>query len=144
MHVDIIACSNNWENCAMWVQDAISLGTNITAEITEFEANSFVRMCNTFAEYPKYSTIARSLKQSELNTNQVMDLVRLIEKDISQSIETSQLQARKQFESEIISTLEKYIHEFDPSLKLYPFGSSHYGIRITNANLNILVTTSKT
>lgn len=128
----------------MWVQDAISLSTNITAEITEIEANSFVRMCNIFAEYRECSTIARNLRQSELNTIQVMDLVRLIEKDISKSIKSSQSQARKQFELEIISTLEKYIHEFDPSLKLYPFGSSHYGIGITNANLNILVTTSKT
>lgn len=55
----------------MLVQDAISLSTNITAEITEIEANSFVRMCNIFAEYPECSTIARNLRQSELNTIQV-------------------------------------------------------------------------
>lgn len=140
--VGIIACPNNWENCMMWVQDAISL-SNITAEITKNEIDNFVRMCKFFAEYSDCSTIARNLEPSMLNSIQVTELIRLIERDVSDSIVTSLLKTRKRFELEIISTLEKYVYEFDPSLKLYPFGSSQYRVGATNTNFNILITTSK-
>lgn len=118
--MNIIACSNNWENCAMWVQDVISLSTNITAEITEKEANNFVRMCQVFAKYSECSTIASS-----------------------DSNMTPLLEARNRFELEIVSTLEKYIREFNPLLKFYPFGSSQYGDKIKDTNFNLLITTSK-
>lgn len=128
----------------MWVQDAISPSTNITAEITEKEVNNFVQMCKVFAEYSEFSNIAtnRSLCPAERNAIQVPDLIRAIEKDISDSNMTSLREARNRFELEIVSTLEKYICEFDASLKFYPFGSSQYVDRITNTNFNLLITTS--
>lgn len=142
MNLDIIACLNNWENCAMWVQDAISLSTNIAAEITENEVDNFIRMCKVFAEHSECATRA-GLEPSGRNAIQVADLKELIENEISDSNITSRREARNRFELEIVSNLEKYIYEFSAKLKFYPFGSSQYGDKITNANFNLLIATSK-
>lgn len=140
---DILACPNNWVDCSMWVQDAVSLSTNITAEITRKEVDNFVRMCKIFAKNTECSNITRILPSSPANSIQVTHLIRLIERDISDSIVPSLSETRIRFELEIISMLKKYINEFDPSLKLYPFGSSQYSAITTNTNFNLLITTSK-
>lgn len=44
----------NWDNCAIYVQDPNSPGTNITAEILEEEANNFQQMCKMFASHDSY------------------------------------------------------------------------------------------
>lgn len=44
----------NWKNCTMYVQDIKYPGTNITAEISEEEANNFQQMCKMFASYDSY------------------------------------------------------------------------------------------
>lgn len=142
MNLDIIACLSNWENCAMWVQDAISLSTNIAAEITENEVDNFIRMCKVFAEHSECATSA-GLGPSGRNAIQVANLMEFIENEISDLSMASRREVRNRFELEIVSTLEKYICDFDTSLKFYPFGSSQYGDRITNSNFNLLITTSK-
>lgn len=45
---------SNWENCAMHVQDLKSPGINITAEISEEEANNFKQLCKMFASHDSY------------------------------------------------------------------------------------------
>lgn len=44
----------NWENCTMFVQDPKSPGTNITAEISDEDANNFQQMCKMFASHDSY------------------------------------------------------------------------------------------
>lgn len=145
MRDGIAACPNNWQNCVMWVQDIILPHINITAEITKEEVDSFVSMCRIFSEYvPTFYDDNECLDGSSLlNPLHDANLLNLIENGISKSKSPEILKERRRAELEIISTLTKYIREFDPSLTLYPFGSTRYGIELANANLNLLVVTSK-
>lgn len=135
----IKSCPMNWENCTMCVQDLISLSTNITAEMTKHEVDNFVRMCKIFSER---SNISENISAS-INCDQVTIAIDLIEKEISESRVAAMLETRKRFELEIISILRKYVHQYDSSLELHPFGSSQYGVKIANTDFNLAVTTSK-
>lgn len=46
--------------------------------------------------------------------------------------------ARIHDEAHILNALNGYLNEFDPKIKLVPFGSSTYGFGSTRTNLNIL------
>lgn len=159
MRKGIKACPKNWENCTMCVQDIISSHINITAEISKQEVDNFVRLCQTFAKHePKFDdgshsvtkTIAKPISNqpntlfsltsdSIKNTN----LIELLEKEISKFCSPSTMELRQRFEWEIFSTMESFLHEFDPSLKLCAFGSSQYGIKLPGSNYNLMVVTSK-
>lgn len=135
----------------MCVQDIVWPHINITAEASEEEVDSFVRMCQIFAayeptiyDYDEYLDSTTSIVGSSmLDPLQDANLLDLIEKAISNSKSPEVWEARQQAELEIVSILTKYIQDFDPSLRLYPFGSTVYGIRRANANFNLLVRTSK-
>lgn len=154
MREGIKACPKNWENCTMCVQDLISLRTNITAEIIKQEVDNFVRMCQIFTKHlPKFddecskSPASSSVNNMDLslsgertlNSNQHMILINLIDKEIKNSRSPAVVEVRQRAELEITSTMAKFIREFNPSLKLYPFGSTQYGIRFANTNFNLLI-----
>lgn len=153
--------AKNWENCTMCVQDFVSLSTNITAEITKQEVDNFVRMCQLFAKLPpncyddeRKTTTSNQNSKMDLNANFKMDLplqnvkqdtdfICSIEKEISTSRMPAILETRKRFEVEITSILAAYMQRFDSSLKFCPFGSTQYGVKIANANFNLMVSTSE-
>lgn len=152
MRNDIAACSKNWEDCTMCVQDLILPHKNITAEITKQEVDNFVRMCQMFAKqlpncYDECSTTTQAttskISLPSQNLEQEADFICSIEERISNTRLPAVLETRKHFEEEITSILGTYIQKFDPSLKLYPFGSTQYGVKIANANFNLLITTSE-
>lgn len=39
---------DNWQHCSMLTQDIIDADLNVTAEVTEYEAEMFQNMCKTF------------------------------------------------------------------------------------------------
>lgn len=162
MRKGIKACPKNWENCTMCVQDIISSHINITAEISKQEVDNFVRLCQTFAKHkPKFDdgshsvtkTIAKptsnqsntlfSLTFDSIKNTNLIDLIKLLEKEISKNCSPSAMELRQRFEWEIFSTMESFLHEFDPSLKLCAFGSSQYGIKLPGSNYNLMIITSK-
>lgn len=145
MRDGIAVCPNNWQNCIMWVQDIVSPHINITAEISNQEIDSFVRMCRIFSEYVPtlYDDNEYLDGLSMLDPLQDANLLNLIENGISNSKSPEVLEQRRRAELEIVSTLTKYIREFDSSFTVYPFGSTRYGIRRANANFNLLIITSK-
>lgn len=145
MRDGIAVCPKNWQNCIMWVQDIVSPHINITAEISNQEIDSFVRMCRIFSEYvPTFYDDNEYLDGlSMLDPLQDANLLNLIENGISNSKSPEVLEQRRRAELEIVSTLTKYIREFDSSFTVYPFGSTRYGIRRANANFNLLIITSK-
>lgn len=49
------AIPENWQKCTMFVQDLLSLGVNITAEISKEEAYNFQGMCQMFSISQKHS-----------------------------------------------------------------------------------------
>lgn len=145
-------CPENWENCTMFVQDIVSLGTNITAEITKKEVDNFVRMCQIFAKHvlkfedecmKSHVKPINPVGDRALSVDQSTNVLELVEKIITNSHVPAVLAVRQRAELEIISTLTKYIREFRPSLKLYPFGSAQYGIKFAYANLNVLIVDGK-
>lgn len=58
----MMAIPENWQKCTMFVQDLISVGLNITAEITKEEAYNFQGMCQMFSTSQKQSPPKRSPK----------------------------------------------------------------------------------
>lgn len=145
MRDGIAACPQNWHDCVMWVQDIVLPHINITAEMSKEEVDSFVRMCRIFSEYtPIFYDDNEFLDDSPpLDSLQDANLLNLIEKRVSDSKSPEFLEQRQRAELEIVSILTKCIREFDTSLAIYPFGSTRYGIRHANANLNLLIITSK-
>lgn len=55
----------------------------------------------------------------------------------------SLMESRDGFEYEIFTIVVQFIHDLDPTMKLFPFGSTQYGIKYPNANYNLLVTTGE-
>lgn len=55
----------------------------------------------------------------------------------------SLMDCRGGFEYEIFTIVVQFIHDLDPTLKLFPFGSTQYGIKYPNANFNLLITTGE-
>lgn len=149
MREGIKACPNNWKT-AMCVQDIISSLINITAEISKQEVDNFVRMCQIFAKHnpitdgssatkttPKTISSQLAIFDSIKNTN----LSKLLQKEIAKFCVPSTMQHRQHFESEIFSTMRSFLREFDSSLKLYAFGSSQYGIKLSGSNYNLMIVT---
>lgn len=137
----------------MCVEDLVSSSVNVTAELSKHEVANFVRMCQVFSKqsstcYDECSTASTlgtvcKTESSSENARHEADVLCLIEKEISNSRMPIVLEQRKRDELEITSLLATYIRNFDPSLKLYPFGSTEYGVRIAYANLNLCVSTSE-
>lgn len=148
----IAANKKNWENCTMCVQDLILPHINIMAEITKQEVDNFVRMCQIFAKqlpscYDACPGTAPNtscyVELSLQNLNRDIDFISQIKKEISNSCLPAALETRKRFELEITSTLATCIQKFDPTFKFYPFGSTQYDVKVANANLNFLISTSE-
>lgn len=116
-------------------QDVIAKIKNKINALNSEESNNINRETN--ADQSKRACMS-TVKRLE-----VTELISSIEKDISDSCVSSLLDTRKRSELEIVSALQKYVHEFYPSSKLYPFGSCQFGIGTTNSNFNLLVKTSK-
>lgn len=146
----------------MFVEDLNAVGKNITAEIPEEHAVHFKEMCKLFAlinapehdaaidEYLLKLSLARSpnANANAMNTNSVPPLMersvrdpRIREKEPlrAQSI----VDPRASFELEIFTVVVQFIYDLDPAMKLFPFGSTQYGIKYPNANYNLLVTTGE-
>lgn len=159
-------CPGNWKNCSMYVQDPISPSTNITAELTKYEVDNFIKMCKIFATYESIvdssyvspmssASSACSLSSaSQLSSrssadkalpqnNQNIDVVSSIVVEMAQVRLVSFIETRQSNESEILAILRQYIHNHDSSLEIYPCGSTQYGIRFLNSNFNLLINTSK-
>lgn len=157
MRVGIKTCPKNWMTSTMWVQDIILPRVNITADISGQEVDNFVRMCQIFAKH-KLNTDGGSQRvtQTTLKTNSSQsvipllptfdsintNLVKLLEKEVRKFCLPSNIQQRQHFESEIFSTMQSFLHQFDASLKLYAFGSSQYGIRLPGSNYNLMIVSS--
>lgn len=132
----------------MFVQDIVLLDTNITAEISKNEVDNFVGMCQIFSKYGSKLDDECTMSQSKpsspigdptLSINHTTNLIELIEKEIASSHVPAVLEMRQRAELEIISTLTKYVRDFKPSLKLYPFGSTQYDIKLACSNFNLLI-----
>lgn len=82
----------------------------------------------------KDSPIIRELLSSNQN-------VCLIEQEMTIPQEPSDLQVRTKFELEIFTILVQFITDLDPTMKLFPFGSTQYGVPSLYANFNLLITT---
>lgn len=55
----------------------------------------------------------------------------------------SPMKSRGSFELDIFTIVVQFIHHLDPGMKLFPFGSTQYGIKYPNVNYNLLVTTGE-
>lgn len=131
---------SNWENCVMWVEDIVSPSVNIMAEMSNDDANNFVNLCQIFSSHvPKFDGGNPSLIEPVANLSQ--NIFGLIEKEVAVMSHPSILTSRQRSEAEAVSILTKYIKQFKGSLDIYLFGSSHYGIKKSNTNLNLLVNT---
>lgn len=69
--------------------------------------------------------------------------VRLTEKQATIPRLPATMETRQSFELEIFTIVVQFIHDLDPTMKLFPFGSTQYGIKYPNANFNLLVTTGE-
>lgn len=146
-HEDGMSRPHNPTDCAAYVEDLIMPHINITAEMSKREIGHFVSMCRMFSERTTDTEIIsnetntkRSLMQNAIRNSNLIDLIEQ-EMRCSRVVQISKM--RKQPETEIMSILTRYVHEFDPSLKLYPFGSSRFGVQLANTNFNLLISTGK-
>lgn len=120
----------------MWVEDIMCPNVNIMAEMSNDDANNFVKLCQLFSSHvPKFDEV------NAINLNQNTSIISLIEKEVAVMSHPSILTSRQRSEAEIVAILTKYIKQFKGSLDIHLFGSSHYGIIGSNTNLNLLVNT---
>lgn len=139
----------NWTvNTVMWVEDPISQGKNIMAEISREDANSFIKFCEMFSSHePKFEQNIncndKPIISKSVPLSQDMMLFTHIDKQMADIRQPEFLEARRRLEQEIISTLTQYIHKCDASLEIVKFGSCQYDIRGPNTNVNLLVYSSK-
>lgn len=124
----------NWENCALYVQDIVSPGLNVAAEISRQEITNFKLMCQLFSSYepPKLNIE----KPVDITSDQ--HIFTLINGEIGDMLH--HINSGLDHESEIISSLTKYFHEINPSLKIVPFGSRRY-IKRSKTNFNLWIDT---
>lgn len=144
MRDGIAAKPQNWMNCVMWVQDIVSPELNITAEMSTEDANNFVKLCRMlYSHVPEFDRVNTSsvVSNGKIALSNEIKILDLIDKEVADICQTSHLEFRKGLEVEIISTLAKYIKQFDASLEIHLFGSSHYGIEDSKTNLNLLIET---
>lgn len=158
----------NWGNCTMFVEDLNATGKNITAEIPKEHAIHFKEMCKLFASInsneqnraiDEYVSKIQSANTTNGSTHRIVDEVpaecssqnsnsnrnpRIIEKEtlVARPLPSS-IENRQKFEYEIFTIVVQFIHDLDPAMKLFPFGSTQYGIKYSNANFNLLVTTGE-
>lgn len=136
----------------MFVEDLNVVGRNIMAEIPPDQAHNFKEMCKLFAFMDlheqeqavdlyllKLSQVRNASKNCTVFNNPNQD-VGLIENRLPS---TSVADVRKLFEMDIFTVVAQYIHELDPTLKLFPFGSTQYGFTFPNTNFNLLITTGE-
>lgn len=135
----------------MCVQDLIQPHINIAAKMTKQEVYNFVQMCQIFAKQlpncnDEYSMTTPNPTRTTLSIQsltQSTDFFDLIKKQISSTRVPAVLEIRERFEQKITSTLVAYVRKFDSTLKSFPFGSTQYGVKIANANFNLLISTSE-
>lgn len=117
---------------------------NITAEISNEDADNFVKLCQMFSSHlPKLDEVnlTNDSIREIVNLNQRSEISRLTEEKIAATSHPLLLGSRQRSEAEIISALYKYIHDFDASLEIHSFGSSRYGITASDANFNLFINT---
>lgn len=128
----------------MFVQDIVSSSVNITAEVSEQEAQNFKMMCQQFSVY-----LSAYNSQRRLIVNPHKSIFDTIKRDVMNLHQPWQFESPyRAFEAEIIFTLTKFVQHFNPYLKIIPFGSTTYlfeSLRIKGkkANLNLWITPSK-
>lgn len=128
----------------MFVQDIVSSGVNITAEVSEKEAQNFKMMCQQFCMY-----LSAYNSQRSLIVNPNKNIFDVIKRDVMNLNQPWQFELPyRAYEAEIILTLTKFVQYFNPYLKIIPFGSTTYlfeSLRIKGkkTNLNLWITPSK-
>lgn len=131
----------------MWVEDIVSSDVNIMAEFSQDDANNFVKLCQMLYSQMSTCNEVKFVSSSTVgpkppaNLNPDTEVISLIETEIAGMSQPSFLESRRRSEVEIISILTKNIKSFDASLDILVFGSSHYGIKGSNTNLNFLINT---
>lgn len=131
----------NWKNCSIFVQDLVSPGLNIAAEITKQEITNFKLMCKLFSSCKPTLKLERPIVTKTIDLNLKQGIHGLIDKELVEM--RRQLDLGLNCETEITSILTKYIHQFKPTLKVIPFGSNQYGFKRRTANFNLLIDTGK-
>lgn len=164
----------NWGNCTMFVEDLNAIGKNIAVEIPKDHAVHFKEMCKLFAfinshdhdqavdEYLLNLTLVGSANATNASaaTNTAKSQLPLVESQgecSSQNVQRSDprihrnlprlpspIDSRQSFELDIFTIVVQFIHDLDPEMNLFPFGSTQYGVTHLNANYNLLVTTGET
>lgn len=128
----------------MFVQDIVSSSVNITAEVSEQEAQNFKMMCQQFCMY-----LSTYSSQRRLIVNPNKNIFDMINRDVMNLHQPWQFElSYRAFEAEIICTLTNFVQHFNPHLKIIPFGSTTYlfeSLRIKGkkTNLNLWITPSK-
>lgn len=134
----------NWVDCEMWVEDIVSPEVNITADISNEDANNFIKLCQMFSCHVPNLNEGISTKKSIhgiVNLNQRAEISRLIEMEIATMSQPLFLESRRRSEVALTAILTDYIYKFDAALEIHVFGSSFYGIKGTNTNFNLLINT---
>lgn len=127
----------------MWVQDICAYGTNIMAEISNDEGNNFIKLCQMFSSYNPKSDQTPTNSATMPILNQGDEVFSMIDKKIADMRKESFMQSRGNVEKDIVCNLTKYINAFDASFGITKIGSSHYGIKGTKTDVNLLVNTRK-
>lgn len=97
---------SNWESCVMWVEDIVSPNVNITSEMSNDDANNFVKLCQIFSSHvPKFDEGNSSLIKPVANLSQ--NIYGLIEKEVAVISHPSILTSRQRSEAEIVTILTK-------------------------------------
>lgn len=110
-----------------------SAATNVSSDMTPVNNANDIAGCSA-----QVFPIIRELLSSNQNDRSIEQ-----ETTVSQSV-PSVPQARQNFELEIFKILVQFIHNLDPTMKLFPFGSTQYGVASPNAtNFNLLITTGE-
>lgn len=132
----------NWKNCSIFVQDIVSPGLNIAAEITRHEITNFKLMCNLFSSCKPTLKIERPIVTKTIDLNLKQGIHGLIDKELVEM--RRQLDFGLSCETEITSLLKKYIHQLKcTSLTVIPFGSNQYGFKRQTSNFNLLIDTGE-
>lgn len=131
----------NWTNCSIFIQDMVSPGLNIAAEITKQEITNFKLMCKLFSSCKPTLKIELPIVTKSIDLDLKQGIHGLIDKELVEM--RRQLDLGLNCETEITSILTKYIHQFKPTLKVIPFGSNHYGFKRPTANFNLLIDTGE-
>lgn len=118
--------------------DSVALNRNCEMPSTE-RTTSHIDVTATSA-LPHLQQQNDTRTQANSNGNQG---VRLMEKVTINTRLPSATVNRQQFELEIFAIIVQFVLDLDPAMKLFPFGSTQYGLASINSNFNLLITTGQ-